>query len=94
LDNLKEAIKYCGPMLFNGLLVGWTLLVSPYTAYGDNWAINPVLILALLILVWHISLIVIERGLRIIMSLYMATHLLISYYIWFWALWKISKDSL
>jgi hypothetical protein len=45
-------------MVLDCLIAAWAILVSPYSEYGDNWAVFPVLASALLIIVAHVTLVV------------------------------------
>ena len=76
------------------LLVGiWTAVVSPYTEYGDSWAVIPVLGALAVVLLWHVWLVVRGPG-RGVLIAYGVAHGA------FWipfgvgCLMKISKDSL
>jgi hypothetical protein len=73
----------------------WTFVISPYTKYGDNWAVYPVLVAALVILGWHIFLIVKPSPLsRTTTISYGLLHMAIFSYIFMLSLMLISKDSL
>jgi len=50
--------RIIAPPFFSAMVLVWAIVISPYTQYGDNWAIYPVLVVAFLILGWHIFLIV------------------------------------
>ena len=75
------------------LMILWTILVSPYTKYGDNWALYPVIIIFLVNLVWHIYLIMSQQT-RAMYVLYAIGHISVLVIIVFFCLMKISKDSL
>lgn len=73
----------------------WAFVISPYTKYGDNWAVYPVLVAALVILGWHIFLIVKPRPFsRTTTIIYGLLHMAIFSYIFILSLMLISKDSL
>ena len=73
----------------------WAFIVSPYTKYGNNWAIYPVLIIALLIISWHLYLIIKPNPLsRTTMVIYGLLHSSAFIYIFIYSLMLISKDSL
>jgi hypothetical protein len=82
------------PLLLDLLFVLWTALVSPYSKYGDTWAIMPVLIAFGTIVLWHIGLVAVLRGERLFMIGYTIVHLPLSFYGMVWMLLKISKDAL
>jgi hypothetical protein len=43
-----------GPLLLTLLLIIiWTILVGPYSQYGDEWAIYPPMALLPLVVAWH-----------------------------------------
>ena len=89
----KSVLLRVAPIIFNLLLIFWTIIVSPHSTYGDNWAIYPVLIIFLLIIIWHISLVVIETS-KLIFMAYGLIHLFLSFFLWIYCLMKISKDVL
>ena len=71
----------------------WTLVVSPHTRYGDNWAVYPVLIAFLGVLGLHAFLLV--RGpYRGALAVYALVHLGLWVPFGLWCLMRISKDSL
>ena len=73
----------------------WAFIVSPQTKYGDNWAVYPVLAVAIIILAWHSFLIIKPKPLsRISAIVYGLLHLGIFTYIFIYSLMLISKDSL
>lgn len=37
----RQWLLVLSPLLIFGALIGWTAMVSPYSKYGDNWAIDP-----------------------------------------------------
>jgi len=84
------------PVFITLLLISWTSIVSPYSKYGDNWAIAPALIMAPIVFIWHLFLIFYNKGKekKILFSLYGVIHLSIFSWIWIYCLMKISKDSL
>ena len=76
------------------LLVGiWTAVVSPHTKYGDSWAVIPVLLALVVVLLWHIWLIARGPG-RGVLVAYGIAHLAFWVPFGFLCLMKISKDSL
>jgi len=88
--------SYAFPFFITLLLIGWTVIVSPYSQYGDNWAILPALIMAPIVFFWHMLLIFNNKGKekKILLSFYAVIHILIFLMIWIYCLMKISKDSL
>ena len=73
------------------LLVGiWTAVVSPYTKYGDSWAVIRVLAALVVVLLW---LIVSGPG-RGVLIAYGVAHLAFWVPFGLLCLMKISKDSL
>ena len=83
------------PVVVSLLVLLWTFSISPFTKYGDNWAIYPVITAALIIIGWHIFLVVkpgtVSRAQTII---YGILHLAIFSYVFMLSLMLISKDSL
>ena len=77
------------------LVLLWTFVVSRYTQYGDNWAIYPVIVVALVIIGWHIFLIVKPNLVsRASMIIYGLLHTAAFSYVFMYSLMLISKDSL
>jgi len=44
------------PLILSGFLILWTLLVSPHSKYGDNWAIMPALAIYPAVIILHVIL--------------------------------------
>jgi hypothetical protein len=80
------------PILFTLLLIVWTVLVSPYSKYGDNWAIYPALSILPIVLLWHVYLCVSQHP-RSAFIIYALIHMIILLAIWLICLMKISKDA-
>jgi len=80
------------PVLLSLSLVCWTLVVSPHTHYGDNWALAPIGLVFLSVVAIHVWLLKRRRaaGLAVYAVLHIAFVLALS----FWSLTLISKDSL
>ena len=72
------------------LLVGtWTTVVSPYTEYGDSWAVIPVLGALVVVLLWHVWLAVRGPG-RGVLIAYGVAHLAF----WFpFGIWLPHEDQ-
>jgi len=90
--NIK-IFAYLGPVLMTVLMMTWTIIISPYTGFHDRWAIYPVFILLPLVFIYHVVL-VIKGAQRPLLIVYGILHVLIFFYLWLFALTKISKDSL
>jgi hypothetical protein len=88
-----EALIRVAPVIFNLILVIWTLLISPYSKYGDNWAVYPAIVIFAVIISWHIGLVYFEKS-KIMFVLYGFLHIGVSVFLWVYCLMKISKDSL
>lgn len=43
------------PVFLTLLIVLWTIAVTSFTKYGDNWALYPILVIDLIILIWHVG---------------------------------------
>jgi cytochrome bd-type quinol oxidase subunit 2 len=89
-------ISYALPVFLTLFLILWTLIVSPYSQYGDDWAILPAILMAPVVLICHLVLIFYNRGKekKIWFSFYGLVHFSIFIIIWINCLMKISKDSL
>lgn len=85
-------IKY-SPLAVTLLLVIWTAIVSPYSRYGDDWAIYPALLALPSALLLHVYLVLSSED-KINHILYGFGHLLFLFVVWIYCLMKISKDSL
>jgi hypothetical protein len=97
---ISERVLVFIPIALTVLLVIWTVAVSPFSQYGDNWAIMPALVLAPIVLAWHLSLIGVRLGdwscrrdILFFYGSYGLIHLVIFIPVWFCCLMWISKDS-
>ena len=81
------------PLGLNILLIVWTIILSPYSKYGDNWAVVPVIVIFLIIVVLHIILLFVEQS-KISFIIYGLIHIVVSFIILIYCLMRISKDSL
>ncbi len=86
-------LKYFSPILIDILLICWTLAVSPYSKYGDNWAIYPAIILFPVLILVHTILIFIDKN-KLACSIYGIIHIFFVFFLWIYCLMKISKDAL
>jgi hypothetical protein len=82
------------PVAVTVALILWTIVVSPHSKYGDNWAILPAVIALPVALMWHIGLVAVLKGQRPTAVLFGVIHFLALIPIWFYCLMSISKDSL
>lgn len=84
------------PVFITFSLVIWTFLVFPYSSYGDMWAVIPTAVMAFIILLWHLLLVVLNKGVskRLMFALYGLVHSAIYTFIWFYCVMKISKSAL
>ena len=90
---MANALIRLAPLGFTVLLILWTAIVSPYSKYGDSWAIYPAVGVLPLVLCWHIYL-VISQYPRSTFITYGLVHVGILFVIWIMCLMKISKDAL
>src|SRR6266508_2983313 len=81
------------PVIVTVLVMIWTLVVSPHSQYGDNWAVYPVLLAFLLVLGLH-GMLVVRSPLRLAMVVYALLHLAFWVPFGIWCMMRISKDSL
>ena len=94
INNLLKP-KLFTPVLLSILVLIWSLSISPYTQYGDNWAIYPVIIFGIIIIGWHIFLILNKSILKRTYAIaYGLIHIAIFAYLFMYSLMVISKDSL
>ena len=90
--NPARSPTVVGPLIVTALVMIWTVLVSPFTQYGDDWAVYPVLLAFLVVLGLHVILVV-RRPPRLTMIAYAALHLAFWVPFGIWCLMSISKDS-
>lgn len=81
------------PIFFLILLIIWAKLVSPYSKYGDAWAIYPAILIFFLIIISHIALICTEKA-KLPFIIYALIHGMVAFYFLIYSLTLISKDSL
>jgi len=74
------------PVIVTVALVVWTVLVSPHSKYGDNWAIWAAVLAFPIALIWHIVNFIMRRGHRRSAASVAVCHLVILAPIWFWSL--------
>ncbi len=82
-----------GPVGLTILLIVWTIVVSPYSKYGDNWAVYPAVFILPAVLIWHAILIYIGKP-RSFFIVYGLVHSAVLFIAWMYCLMKITKDSL
>jgi hypothetical protein len=91
-DARKFYLAYL-PVVFTIALLLWTAIVSPYSKYGDAWAIIPALSILPIVLGLHIFL-AFKRRWQSGWIVYGVVHVSILLVVWIWCLMLISKDSL
>jgi hypothetical protein len=90
---MTQTLLYAMPLIFTGVLFLWTWIVSPYSEYGDNWAVIPAIVLFFAVIVWHVALIITQQQ-RFFLAAYAVVHVALLFYPWIYCLMRISKDSL
>jgi hypothetical protein len=88
-----DRVKRLGPAVLTLLLILWTSVVSPYSHYGDKWAIYPPIALLLLAVVWHALLVMFLQP-RWKYVIYAVMHLPVMVLVLAYCMMLISKDSL
>ena len=81
------------PLGITALLVVWAVLVSPYSKYGDSWAIVPALLTVPLVVGVHV-LLDYKAQWRNDFVAYGLLNCALFFAIWIYCLMAISKDSL
>jgi hypothetical protein len=81
------------PLGITAFLIVWTVLVSPYSKYGDMWAIGPVLLMLPLVVGLHLRLAYKARWSGRFVA-YALIHCALFFAIWIGCLMSISKDSI
>ena len=81
------------PVIVTVLVMVWTLVVSPHSQYGDDWAVYPVVLAFLIVLGLH-GMLLVRSPLRLAMVVYAVLHLVFWVPFGIWCLMRISKDSL
>lgn len=94
-SNKSDLFKVAAPVSASVFVLIWSLSVSPFTAYGDDWALAPVFVAAAFVLGWHIFLFVRPgKFSKASIALYGFVHLCVFGYLFLLSLMWISKDSL
>ena len=75
------------------MMVVWTVIISPYTKYGDTWAVLPIIIMFSSAIVLHFILLI-EKSWAVNYIAYAVMHIPASFMIGIYCLSRISKDSL
>jgi hypothetical protein len=81
------------PLVITSLMVIWTLCISPFSQYGDNWAVWPALLALPLIIIAHVALLFGMPN-RLPLLIYASVHTAVAVPIWFVCLMRISKDAI
>jgi uncharacterized membrane protein YcjF (UPF0283 family) len=91
--SMNKLLLYTMPLILTVALFLWTWIVSPYSKYGDNWAVLPAVLFFVAIIVWHVGLIITQQE-RLVLLAYGVAHVAILFEPWIYCLMRISKDSL
>ena len=90
-----DQLRLVAPLGASLFVLSWSAAVSPYTAYGDDWALLPIFLAAIFVLVWHAHLVFSPNaGNRIALVIYGLVHIPLFSYLFMLALMWISKDGL
>jgi hypothetical protein len=81
------------PIILTVLLICWTLIVSPFTSYGDRWALIPVLVVFASVVAIHLRRLF-KEGWTSGEVIYGILSVGILFLVSIWSLTLISKDSL
>jgi hypothetical protein len=81
------------PPVLSGLLIVWTLYISPHTKYGDTWALVPVPFVFVSIVLIHLRLLI-KGQWRSGLWAYALLNIAFLFMVSLWSLTLISKDSL
>lgn len=81
------------PIYGSIFLVLWTVVVYPWSKYGDSWAILPAFLVFPTVLCLHI-LLIFKNGWQVKLVFYGVTHLIFLFVISILCFMLISKDSL
>jgi hypothetical protein len=87
------SIRTFAPVAVTALLIVWTCVVSPYSKYGDMWAIVSALLALPLVAGLHL-LSAYKEGWSKRVVIYALIHCVLFFVIWIGCLTVISKDSL
>ena len=91
--RLKRTIKLV-PIFLTVILIIWTIIVSPHSEYGDNWAIDPIVSYFPLVFWWHVFICIKGEQKIIERVLYFVFNVAIFFAVWIYCAMFISKDSL
>ena len=74
----KSKLVLILPLIGTSLIVAWSYIIYPYTAYGDNLAVYPVIAIALSVFAWHLYLFITTHGKieKLFITLYGIVHIL------------------
>ena len=81
------------PIYGSLLLILWTAIVSPFSKYGDYWALVPALLVFPVVLCMHIVMIV-KGEWQAKLIWYGVGHVALLFLVWIMCIMLISKDSL
>ena len=81
------------PIYLTLFMILWTACVSPFSVYGDDWAIMPVVAILPFVFIIHVILIIRKRA-NIKFIIYGVVHIMLLFQGWLLCLALISKDSI
>jgi len=90
--NPLKWLKLGLPLIPTAFLLAWTAAVSPYSKYGDDWAVLPALWTFPVAIVLHGYLVAVMRPRGDLLG-YALAHLVVLFPIWLICVMKLAKDS-
>lgn len=93
LKGFRQLWYWIIPLLLTAALALWTVIVSPYSEYGDYWAIVPAFVVFPATIIYHFYALL-KVKYPYFYLIFSALHLYVQFYVWLIALFRISKDSL
>ena len=92
LPSILAHLVYLPP-IFNVMMLEWASITSPYSKYGDTWAVLPIIVMFFAVTVIHFMLLIKKHWAARYIA-YAAAHIPASFMIGVYCLARISKDSL
>ena len=92
--DTRRLLSRSSPIIVTATMCLWTMGVCPFSDYGDNWAIVPVLFAPLIVMCAHTRLAFVDSLKPTAFWSYFGAHAFAFSFIWIVCLMLISKDGL
>lgn len=92
-DHSSLVVVKLAPLMLTAIVIIWTMIISRFTTYGDEWAAYPILVVFVITLILHVWFVVALQP-KVPLVLYGVLHLLIQAAIFLYCIIIITKNAL